>query len=160
MMDRIVEKEINGGKYTFVPLAAKAGGLEVYRKLHGHVFPVLGSLVGALEIDGKGEVQLKATGGMDAIQGLLGLVGGLIANDDFSRLVDLMLGGCAYNKGPIAASHWDEHLGDYDQVVAWLVWVNFLRPFLGNATSLQGWVGRLGDKFPSLKTSIPSSPVS
>lgn len=157
MMDRIVEKEISGGKYTFVPLASKAGGLEVYRKLHGHVFPVIGTLIEVLGIDGKGEIQLKPEGGIDAVQNLVGLVGNMIADDEFSRLVDKMMSGCAYNKGALPSNHWDEHLSDYDTVVAWLVWVNFLRPFLGNVTSLQGLAASLGEKFPSLKTSIPSS---
>jgi hypothetical protein len=159
MMDRIVEKEINGGKYTFVPLASKAGGLEVFRRLHGHVFPVLSTLVGALQLEG-GEVTLKVSGGMDALQQLVGVVGKLIADRDFAELVDKMLTACAYNRAALASDHWDHHLEDHDVVVAWLVWVNFLRPLAGNVTNLQGLVARLGDKFPALKTSIPSSPAS
>lgn len=160
MLDRIVEKEINGGKYTFVPLASKAGGLEVFRKLHGHVFPVLGSLVGALSLDGKGDLQIKTDGGIEMLQALIGKVGMMVADDEFCRLVDKMLSACAFNGASLSANHWDDRLGDHDQVVGWLVWVNFLRPFLGNATSFQGLVSSLGEKFPHLRTSTRSSPAS
>jgi hypothetical protein len=160
MMDKIVKKQINGGEYTFVPLAARSGGLDVYRKLHGYVFPLLGSLSGLVRLNANGELEFKTDGGLETIQALVGLAGKLMADEGFCKLVDQMLTSCAFNGGAISADHWDHRLGDYDFVVAWLVWVNFLRPFLGSVTSLQGLADKLAGTFRSLQTSTLSSPGS
>lgn len=161
MKERIITRKIGEGAYTITPLASKAGGLDIYRKLHGYVFPLLGSLAVLLDLEGgKAEKLAASKDAKDGLSKLVERLGGVMADDGFNRLVDRMMVAVAYNSAALPETHWDEHLSDYDEVVACCVWVNFIAPFLASLTRLPGAGGKLGGMSRFLQTWSQSTPGS
>lgn len=133
MLERILKRTINGTDYTVVPLAAKAGGLETYRKLHKHLAPVVGAMLRLV-----GDAGAASEIGPGIAQAIAVNLGTAMGDPEFCTLLDKMFGACAVRGGPIPADHWDTHLEDHDELVACCLWVNYLLPFAAPKLRLLG----------------------
>jgi hypothetical protein len=144
-MDHVHEQEINGRKYTFVTLPFNPGS-KIYRKLHGYVAPVLGTVMEVLvpivaQHRGKkpSELTLKDVapaliqkGATKALAELVRHIGQLMADDEFAALIEQTFVGLSCNGQGVKPSHFapDSCLMDYDQVVLWSVYFHHTRIFL------------------------------
>lgn len=157
MIERILKRDINGTAYTIVPLASKAGGLDVYRKLHKHLAPTLGAFFRLI-----GEGGSLDEVGPEVAQTLVLHLGEAMGDPEFCAIVDRMLGACAVNSGPIPLEWWDAHLEDHDELVGYCVWVNFLSPFAGPLLRRLGVdpAQLVGAALSRLRTSTPTTPGS
>lgn len=129
MLDRIIKRSINGTEYTVMPLATKAGGLDIYRKLHKYLGPVVGGLIRLVGEAQKGAVD-PAEIGPGVVQAIVEHLSSSMGDPEFCAILDKMFGVCAVRGGPISAEHWDTHLGDHDELAACCLWVNYVCPFL------------------------------
>ncbi len=170
-MDHVLQKKINGGDYTFTPCPADPGQ-RIYRKLHGYVAPVLGTLA---EMVLPEAVKQKTIGDLDMddlltqgdksgafVRKMVEHLGSLIADDAFSALIAECLKYVSYNGKELEAEHWApaKRLKDYDQIVVWCVWQNFGRVFFDGVGNLQGLAASLEKMYPTPQTSMPPSPGS
>ena len=174
-MDQIFERTINGMKYTFMPLPYDPG-FRVYRKLHKYMAPVLGMLAEALAPTAgqflgraKDDATLEDLVSEDVLKKarpLIEHVGGLIADDEFTAIIDSCLGYVLADGQQLQGAHFAPpgpegkgRLGDYDQVVLWAVWSNWGRIFFEGVGTLDTLAARLGalPQTPQTSTSPPPS---
>lgn len=129
-----LHQTINGRRYVFVPLAAGADGLKIYRKALGFLAPVAGKMFEAVVqplaksgvIQGEGDLTraslakkapklLEAFAEAGSMSSFSAEVGRLVADDVFVRDVLNPLFACSSCEGDEINPdvHFGAHLGDY-----------------------------------------------
>ena len=168
-MDHIKTKMINGAKYTFMPLPFNPAN-RVYRKLHKYVAPVFGRIVEMIAPElaraNKGDdkslleaviTRLEKDGsGAQGIAAVIEHIGELIADDDFTALMEETFEVIQCNGVALPPNHFSPkgadgggRLGDYDQVVMWSVWYNFGQVFLEGFGTFGTAVAKLASQPPT-----------